>query len=70
MLLVLVEEIVEDLLVQEGDSFEIVATARFETHDLIDQPVRLVGQVRDVLLPLHLLLHIGRVVTNLQLDSV
>ena len=70
MLLVLVQQVVEDLPIEEGDAFEIVARARLKAHDLIDESVGLVRQVSDVLLSLHLLLHISRIVANLKLNSV
>lgn len=70
MLLVFIKQVVEDLLVKEGDAFEIVTRARLKTDNLIDESVRLVGQVGDVLLPLNLLLNVGGIVPNLQLDSV
>ena len=70
VLLVLVEQVVEDLFVQKGNALEVVTRARLETDDFIDEAVRLVRQVRDVLLSLHLLLHIGGVVSDLQLDGV
>lgn len=70
MLLVLVKQVVEDLLVQDGDTFEIVSRARFETDNLVNKSIRLVRQVGDVLLPLYLLLHVGRIVANLQLDGI
>ena len=58
MLFVLVQQIVENLLVEDRDAFEVVAGARLERHDLVDESVRLVTQVRDVLLALHLLLDV------------
>ena len=70
VLLVLVEQVVEDLLVQDSDAFEVIARARLEADDLIDQPVTLVAQVCDVLLPLHFLLDISRIVADLQLNGI
>lgn len=70
MLLVLVEQVVEDFLVQESDAFEVVAGPGLEGDDLVDQAVGLVRQVGDVLLASHFLLHVGRVVADLQHDRV
>jgi len=70
MLLVFVEEIIEYLLVQESDALEVIARARLEADYLIDQSVRLVAKIGDVLLPLHFLLDVSRVVTDLQFDGV
>ena len=39
VLLVLVEQVVEDLLVEERDAFEVVSRSRFKTDNLIDQAV-------------------------------
>ena len=58
MLLVFVQQVVEDFLVKKSNAFKIVARARFKTDDLIDQSIRLVRQVRDVLLSRDFLLHI------------
>ena len=44
MLLVLVQQVIEDLLVEESNAFEVVSTARLEAHNLIDQTVRLVRE--------------------------
>ena len=55
MLFVLIKEVIEDLLVEQSDALEVVPAARLETHDLIDQAVRLVRQRGDVLLALDLL---------------
>ena len=70
MLLVLIQEIVEDLLIEESDPLEVVPAAGLEAHDLVDQAVRLMTQTSDVLLPLHLLAHVGGVVADLELDGV
>ena len=59
MLLVLIEEIVEDLLIEESDALEVIPAAGLEAHDLVDQAVRLMTQTCNVLLPLHLLAHVG-----------
>jgi hypothetical protein len=58
VLLVLIEQIVEDLFIEQGNALEVVARARLKAHDLVNQPVRLMGEVRDVLLPLYLLSYI------------
>ena len=65
VLLVLVEQVVEDLLVEDGDALEVIAASRLERDDLVDESVGLVGQVGDVLLSLDFLLNIGRIVTDL-----
>lgn len=70
MLLVLVQQVVEYFLVQEGDPLEVIAAPRLEAHNLIDQTVRFMRKIRDVLLPLHLLSHVCRVITDLELDRV
>jgi len=70
MLLVFVEEIIEYLLVQESDALEVIARARLKADYLIDQSVGLVAEIGDVLLPLHFLLDVSRVVTDLQFDGV
>ena len=70
MLLVLVQQVVEDLPVQESDAFEVVARAWLKAYDLIDEAVRLVRQVGDVLLSLHLLLDVSGIVADLKLDRV
>ena len=70
MLLVFVEEVVENFLVEKGDALEVVATARLKAHDLVNKAVRFVGEVGNVLLPLHLLLDVGGVVSDLELDRV
>lgn len=70
LLLVFIEEIVEYFLVQQGDAFEVVARAWLKADNLVDQAVRLVRQVCDVLLPLHFLLDVGRIVADLKLDGV
>ena len=70
VLLVLVEQIVENLFVKEGDSFEVVTRSWLETDDLVDEAVGLVAEIRDVLLTLYLLLNVGRIVTDLQFDSI
>ena len=70
VLLVLVKKIVEDLLVEQGDALEVIARAGLETDNLINQAVRLVRQVGDVLLSLHFLFNVSGVVADLQLDRV
>jgi len=70
MLLVFVEEIIEYFLVQESDALEVIARARLKADYLIDQSVGLVAEIGDVLLPLHFLLDVSRVVTDLQFDGV
>ena len=70
VLLVLVEQVVEDLLVKQGDALEIVSWAGFKAHNLIDQAIGLMGEVGDVLLTLDLLLDISWIVADLELDSV
>ena len=66
MLFVLVEKVVENLLVKQSDSLEVVTGSWLKTDDLIDKSVRLMTKVSDVLLPLNFLFHIGRIVTDLQ----
>lgn len=39
VLLVLVQQIVEDLLVEERDAFEVVGRARLKTHNLVNQSI-------------------------------
>ena len=70
MLLVLVEEVVEYLLVQQGNAFEVVAGAGFKRDDLVDESVRVVRKVRDVLLTGDFLLNVGGIVSDLQLNGV
>ena len=70
MLLVFVEEIIEYFLVQESDALEVIARARLKADYLIDQSVGLVAEIGDVLLPLHFLLDVSRVITDLQFDGV
>ena len=70
MLLVFVQQIVKDFLVEERNAFEIVTRSRLETHDLIDQAVRFMRQISDVLLPSYFLLHVCGVVSDLKLDCV
>ena len=70
MLLVLVEQVVENLLIKESDTFEIVSGARFETDNFIDQAVGLMRQIGNVLLSLDFLLDVGGIVTDLQLNRV
>ena len=59
MLFILIEEVVEYFLVEESDALEVVPTSGLKTHDLVDQTVGLMRQVRDVLLTLNLLTHVG-----------
>jgi hypothetical protein len=70
MLLILIQEVVEDLLIEESDALEVIPAAGLEAHDLVDQAVRLMTQASNVLLSLHLLAHVGGVVSNLELDCV
>ena len=70
MLLIFVEQIVEDLFVEQSDSIEIVSWSGFKTDNLIDQAIWLMGQICNVLLPLHFLFDISWIVANLQLDGV
>ncbi len=42
VLLVLVQQVVEDFLVEKGDTFEIVTWARLEADNLVNQAIRLV----------------------------
>jgi len=59
VLFVLIEKIIENSLVEHGDSLEIISRPRLVTHDLINESVRLVGEIGDVLLTRELLLHIS-----------
>ena len=70
VLLVLVKQVVKDLLVKQSDSLEVVTTAWFEAHNLINQAVWLVREICDVLLALHFLTHVGWVISYLQLYRV
>ena len=70
MLLVLIQQVVEDLLVQDRDALKVVTTARLKGDDFVDEPVGLVRQIGDVLLPLNFLLDVGGIVTDLEHDSV
>ena len=70
VLLILVEQVVEDLLVQDSDALEVVAGTRLKADDLIDESVALMTEVGDVLLALHLLLDVGRIVTDLKFNRV
>lgn len=70
MLFVLVQQVVEDLLIQNGDTFEIVSAARFETDDFIDQTVGFMGQIGNVLLALNFLFYVSGIVADLELDGV
>lgn len=70
MLFVLIEKVIENLLVEQRYALEVVAAAWLETHDLVDETVRLMRQRGDVLLSLHLLAHVGRVIAYLKLDGV
>ena len=70
MLFVLVEQVVEDLLIEQSDALKVISASRFKAHNLINQVVRLVRQVRYVLLSLHLLAHICRIVADLELYGV
>ena len=70
MLFILVKQIVEDFLVKQSNTFEVVARPWFETNDLINKSIGLMTQVSNVLLPLNLLFHICRIVTDLQFYCV
>ena len=70
MLLILIKQIAENFLVQKGDSLKVVSTSGLEADNFINEPIRLVGEVCDILLPLHLLFDIGRIVTNLEFNGV
>ena len=70
MLFVLVQQVIEDLPVEEGDTFEVIARAWLKAYYFINESIGLVRQVSDVLLSLHLLLHICRIIANLKLNSV
>ena len=70
MLFILVQQVIEDLPVEESDTFEVIARAWLKAYYFIYESVRLMRQICDVLLSLHLLLHIGRVIANLKLNSV
>ena len=70
MLLVLVKKIIEDPFVEHGDAFEVVSRPWLVAHDFVDESVGLMAEVRDVLLSLILLLDVGGVIADLQLDSV
>ena len=59
VLLVLIQQVVKDLLVEQSDALEVIAGTWFETDDLVDQAVRLVRQICDVLLSLNFLLDVG-----------
>ena len=65
MLLILVQKVVKDLFIKKGDTLKVIARSWLERNDLIDKSVRLMGQICDVLLPLHLLFYISRIVTDL-----
>ena len=70
MLLVFVKQVVEDLLVEKCDSLKVIARPRLKAHNLIDQPIWLVGQIGDILLSLDLLLDVGGIITDLQFDRI
>ena len=70
MLLILVQQVIEDLPVEEGDTLEVIVRAWLKAYYFINESIRLVRQVSDVLLSLHLLLHICRIIANLKLNSV
>ena len=70
MLFVFVKEIVEDFFVEQCNTLEIVATARLEADDFVDEAVGLMRQVSDILLTLHLLLDVCRVISDLQLNRI
>ena len=70
MLLILVQQVIEDLPVEEGDTLEVIVRAWLKAYYFINESIGLVRQVSDVLLSLHLLLHISRVIADLKLYSV
>lgn len=70
VLLVLIEQVVENLFIKKGNTLEVVTRSWLEADDLVDESVRLMAEVCDVLLTLDLLFHIGRIVTDLKLDGV
>jgi len=49
----------ENLLVKNADTFKIIAASWFKTNDLINQAVRLVGQIGNILLSLNFLFDIS-----------
>ena len=59
MLLVLVQQVVENFLVEQCDAFKIISRPGLEADDLVNQSVRLVGEVGDVLLSRNFLLNVG-----------
>ena len=65
MLLVLIQKVVKNLFVEESNSLEIVARTRLKADYFIDEPVRLMREVCDILLALYLLLNIGRIISDL-----
>ena len=70
MLLILIQQIVENLLVEKSDALKVITASGFEADDFVDESVGFVAQVSNVLLPLHLLLDICRIVTDLQFNCV
>ena len=70
MLFVFIKQVVENLLVEQGDSLKVIATSGLEADDLVDESVGLVAEVSDVLLALNLLFNIGGIVTDLQFNRI
>jgi len=70
MLFVLIQKIIEDLFVQESDSFKIVTRSWLEGNNFINEPVGFMTQVGNVLLSLNFLLDVSWIISNLKLDCV
>mgnify|MGYP007047531751 CR=1 FL=1 len=65
MLLVLVQQVIEDLLVKQGDALKIISRPWLKRDNLVNETVGLVAQVCDVLLSQNFLLDISRVIADL-----
>ena len=70
VLLVLVQQVVKNFLVEQGDAFKVISRPGLKADDLINQAVWLVGEIGDVLLAWNFLLDVGRVIADLKFDSV